>query len=36
MFCKLAPYWWPARWRTAAGIAVLLAATGMELLLPGP
>jgi ABC-type multidrug transport system fused ATPase/permease subunit len=36
MFRKLAPYWWPARWRTAAGIAVLLTATGVELLLPWP
>jgi ATP-binding cassette, subfamily B, bacterial len=36
MFRKLAPYWWPARWRTAAGIAVLLGAAGVELLLPWP
>jgi ATP-binding cassette, subfamily B, bacterial len=36
MFRKLAPYWWPARWRAAVGIAIVLGAAGVELLLPWP
>jgi len=36
MFRSLRPYWWPSRWQTLGGVTALLAAAGLELLLPWP